>query len=94
MLHSPHTGGSHGSGSDLALEAAGLARTLRIEAERVLERHTGHDGEHVRVATERALVWAAVEAGIFGIADVGPEPVESFSHELKASRPLRPGIDA
>jgi ATP-dependent Clp protease protease subunit len=92
MLHSPHTAVSHGPGSDLALEAAGLA-WLRIEAERVLARHTGHDVEHVRVATERALVWAAVEAGIFGIADVGSKPVEAFSHELKASRPLRPGID-
>ena len=52
LLHQPHRELSRGSISDLALEAAELAR-VRAEAEGLLVRHTGRSAEQVRADTDR-----------------------------------------
>ncbi|WP_040495802.1 ClpP family protease [Ilumatobacter nonamiensis] len=93
LLHQPHSELSRGSMSDLALEAAELAR-VRHEAESILARHTGHDIERVRADTERALVLSGEEAVRYGVADVVPEPTSSRSQELDATTALRPPVDA
>ena len=71
LLHQPHAEGRRGSMSDLALEAAELAR-VRAQLESLLARHTGR-----RVETDpnrhrsgaRAVGSEAVE---YGVADVVP----------------------
>jgi ATP-dependent Clp protease protease subunit len=93
LLHQPHAEVSRGSMSDLALEAAELAR-VRSEAETILARHTGHDVEQLRADTERALVLSGPDAVAYGIADMVPEPVPSGRHELEARTALRPGVDS
>ncbi len=68
LLHQPHTEGSRGSISDLALEAAELAR-IRAEAEGLHAEHTGHTVERVRADTDRALVLAGQAAVDYSVAD-------------------------
>ncbi|MEZ5245950.1 MAG: ATP-dependent Clp protease proteolytic subunit [Acidimicrobiales bacterium] len=68
LLHQPHAEGSRGSLSDLALEAAELAR-VRAEAEGLLAHHTGRSADDVRADTDRALVLAGEAAVAYGIAD-------------------------
>ncbi len=92
MLHQPHAELSRGSMSDLALEAAELAR-VRGEAEAILARHSGHDPESVRRDTDRALVLSGAEVVEYGVADVVPVPVPSGRQELEARTALRPSID-
>jgi ATP-dependent Clp protease protease subunit len=93
LLHQPHAEVSRGSMTDLALEAAELAR-VRSEAETILARHTGHDVKRLRADTERALVLSGPDAVAYGIADMVPEPVTSGRHELEARPALRPAIDS
>jgi ATP-dependent Clp protease, protease subunit len=68
LLHQPHTAGTRGSLTDLAIEAAELER-IRAEADAILARHTGHSAERVRTDTDRALVLAGRAAVDYGIAD-------------------------
>lgn len=68
LLHQPHVEGTRGSLSDLALEAAELAR-IRAEAEAILARHTGRSAEEVRADTDRALVLTGSAAVDYGVAD-------------------------
>ena len=71
LLHQPHTEGSRGSMSDLALEAAELSR-VRAEAEGLLARHTGRTATEIRNDTDRALVLAGQAAVTYGVADTVP----------------------
>ena len=57
VLQQPHTEGSRGSISDLALEAAEIAR-IRTQAEALLARHTGRTADQIRADIDRALVLA------------------------------------
>lgn len=68
LLHQPHTEGTQGSLSDLALEAAELA-LIRNEAETILATHLGTSTEHVRNDTERALVLRSDAALRYGVID-------------------------
>jgi ATP-dependent Clp protease protease subunit len=76
LLHQPHTEGSRGSISDLALEATELAR-IRSEAEALLARHTNRAVDQIRVDTDRALVLTGEEAVTYGIADQVLDHAES-----------------
>ncbi len=93
LLHQPHTGGTRGSISDLALEAAELER-IRREADTVLASHTGHSVERIRDDTDRALVLSGLDAVAYGIADVVPEPMDLRGAELEARSPLRARVDS
>lgn len=88
MLHQPHTDVSRGSISDLALEAAELAR-VRDEAEEILALHTRKTVAEVRADSDRALVLAGKAAVAYGVADV--VPFASGSAELDSRTALRPG---
>lgn len=88
MLHQPHTDVSRGSISDLALEAAELAR-VRDEAEEILALHTHKSVVEVRADSDRALVLAGQAAVTYGVADVVPSA--SGSTELDSRTALRPG---
>lgn len=68
LLHQPHTEASRGSISDLAVEAAEMAR-VRDQAERVLAHHTGHDPARIRADLDHALVLAGSAAVEYGVAD-------------------------
>jgi ATP-dependent Clp protease protease subunit len=68
VLHQPHADGSRGSLSDLALEAAELAR-VRAQGEALLARHTGRPVEQIRHDTDRALVLTGEQAVEYGIVD-------------------------
>ncbi len=87
LLHQPHSELSRGSMSDLALEAAELAR-VRAEGESILAAHTGHTVEEVRADTDRALVLAGDAAVDYGVVDRVASP--SGGQELDARTPLRP----
>jgi ATP-dependent Clp protease protease subunit len=76
LLHQPHTEGSRGSISDLALEATELAR-IRTEAEALLARHTNRTVDQIRADTDRALVLTGEEAITYGIADQVLDHAES-----------------
>lgn len=89
LLHQPHTEGSRGSISDLALEAAELAR-IRAEAEALLAEHTGHTVEEIRIDTDRALVLAGQAAVDYGVADEVLSRASSGGKEQRAPTPLRP----
>lgn len=88
MLHQPHSDVSRGSISDLALEAAELAR-VRDEAEEILALHTHKSVAEVRADSDRALVLAGQAAVTYGVADVVPSA--SGSAELDSRTALRPG---
>ena len=68
VLHQPHSEGARGSMSDLALEAAELAR-IRGDADALLARHTGRSAEEIRDDTDRALVLTGDAAVAYGIVD-------------------------
>jgi ATP-dependent Clp protease, protease subunit len=87
LLHQPHTEGTRGSMSDLAVEAAELAR-VRSEAEGLLARHTGRSLGQIRVDTDRALMLAGSAAVDYGVADTVAEV--SGRPELDARAALRP----
>lgn len=87
LLHQPHTEGSRGSMTDLALEAAELTR-IRGQSESLLSRHTGRPAEQIRADTDRALVLAGVAAVDYGAADAVPAP--SSSSQLATQTALRP----
>ena len=87
LLHQPHSEGSRGSISDLAIEAAELAR-VRADAEALLAHHTGRTAETIRADTDRALVLAGGAAVDYGIAD----PVlDRSGGEQGGTAALRPG---
>lgn len=90
LLHQPHTEGSRGSISDLALEAAELAR-IRTEAEVLLAEHTGHTVDEIRTDTDRALVLAGQAAVDYGVADEVLRRAGSGSEQAhRGTTPLRP----
>jgi ATP-dependent Clp protease, protease subunit len=89
LLDQPHADGRRGSMSDLALEAAELAR-IRSEMEHLLARHTGHSPETIRADTDRALVLAGRAAVAYGAADV--VPAASSGGQLEAGRALTPEL--
>lgn len=89
LLHQPHTELSRGSMSDLALQAAELAR-VRGEAERLLAHHTGRAPEEIRADTDRALVLTGDDVVRYGVADRVPRPA-SRGEELRATTALQPG---
>jgi ATP-dependent Clp protease protease subunit len=68
LLHQPHAELSRGSISDLALEAAELAR-VRAEGELLLARHLGRPADEIRSDTDRALVLRADAAVSYGVVD-------------------------
>lgn len=68
VLQQPHTPGRQGSLSDLALEAAEIARTRGI-ADELLARHCGRTADQVRADTDRALVLSGPDAVDYGLAD-------------------------
>ena len=88
LLHQPHTGVSHGSMSDLALEADELSR-IRGEADVLLARHTGRTPGQIRADTDRALVLAGSAVVDYGVADV-VLTVGSGGEQLDAGLALRP----
>ncbi|WP_436794841.1 ClpP family protease [Actinospongicola halichondriae] len=89
VLQQPHTEGSRGSISDLALEAAEIAR-IRRQAEGLLARHTDRDPDHVRADIDRALVLTGADAIDYGIVDVVVEADSGRQHAQVAAA-LRPG---
>ena len=89
LLDQPHAEGRRGSMTDLALEAAELAR-IRSEMERLLARHTGRSIDTVRGDTDRALVLAGSDAVAYGVADVVPAAYSGG--ELDAGRALTPEL--
>ncbi len=68
LLHQPHASLSRGAISDLALEAAELAR-VRAEGETLLSRHLGRSAEQIRADTDRALILRAPDALDYGVID-------------------------
>ncbi len=88
LLHQPHTEGTRGSMSDLALEAAELSR-VRGEAESILALHCGRPLDQVRADTDRALVLAGTAAVDYGVAD--SVPAVSGRPELDSRAALHPG---
>lgn len=87
LLHQPHVEGSQGSISDLAIEAAELAR-VRADAEALLARHTGRTADEIRADTDRALVLAGGAAVDYGIAD---RVLDRSGGEKGGTAALRPG---
>lgn len=89
VLDQPRTDGRRGSMSDLALEAAELAR-IRSEMEVLLARHTGRSVDTIQADTDRALVLAGRGAVVYGAADVvaaassggEPEAGRAPTHDL------------
>ena len=90
LLEQPHADGRRGSMSDLALEAAELAR-VRADMESLLARHSGRPVETVRADTDRALVLAGNEAVAYGVADV--VPAASSGGQLEAGRAVTPNAE-
>jgi ATP-dependent Clp protease protease subunit len=88
LLHQPHTGGVRGSMSDLAVEAAELAR-VRSESESILAVHTGRELSEVRADTERARILVGRAAVEYGLADAVPST--SGRAELEGNAALHPG---
>lgn len=86
LLHQPHTEGSRGSITDLALEAAELAH-IRTEAETLLAKHLGCTAEKVRADTDRALVLRSDDAVKYGVIDQVLAP--SGSHQERARTAFR-----
>jgi ATP-dependent Clp protease protease subunit len=91
VLHQPHSDGSRGSISDLALEAVEIAR-IRSQAEGLLAKHTGRAPEQIRADTDRALVLTARDAIAYGIADNVLEGPRSGSEHAGPVAALRPDL--
>jgi ATP-dependent Clp protease, protease subunit len=89
VLHQPHADGSRGSISDLALEAAELAR-VRAQGEGLLARHTGRSVDRIRHDTDRALVLAGAQAVEYGIVDQVLSTAWSGSQHPEHTAALRP----
>jgi ATP-dependent Clp protease protease subunit len=87
LLHQPYTEGTRGSMSDLALEAAELAR-VRAETEELLAGHCNRPVEEVRADTDRALVLAGQAAVDYGVVDAVAAP--SGRQQEEAMTALRP----
>ncbi len=90
VLQQPHTETSRGSLSDLALEAAELAR-IRSQAEGLLAGHTGRSLEQIRIDTNRALVLPGHHAVAYGVADQVIERADSGGQQHRTVEALRPG---
>ncbi len=88
VLHQPHTPASRGSLSDLALEAAELAR-IRSLGDEVLARHSGHEVDRVRSDTDRALVLSGSEAVAYGLVDQVVDRADSGGQEQRPGAALR-----
>ncbi len=88
LLHQPHSEGTRGSMSDLALEAAELAR-VRAEVDAVLARHSGRTEGEIRADTDRALVLAGHTAVDYGLVDAVADG--SRRQLLDPTVALRPG---
>lgn len=92
VLHQPHAAGSRGSLSDLALEAAELARIREI-ADELLGHHTGRSAAEVRADTDRALVLWGADVVDYGVADQILEPTAGPSGgQGHRATPLRPSL--
>ena len=91
VLHQPHTEGSRGSISDLALEAAEIAR-IRAQGEGLLAKHTGRPVEQIRADTDRALVLTGRDAIAYGIADNLLESDGSGGEHAEPASALRPDV--
>lgn len=91
VLHQPHTEGSRGSISDLALEAVEIAR-IRSQAEGLLAKHTGRSHEQIRADTDRALVLTGSDAVAYGIADNVLKSDRSGSEHVDSVAALRPDL--
>ncbi|GJM37750.1 MAG: ATP-dependent Clp protease proteolytic subunit 1 [Acidimicrobiales bacterium] len=89
LLHQPHTEGTRGSISDLALEAAELAR-VRAEAETLLAAHSGRPVEDIRADTDRALVLPGPAAVDYGIVDRVVDRMPASGGEQDGTLALRP----
>ena len=89
VLQQPRTDGSRGSLSDLALEAAELAR-IRDQAEGLLAAHTGRTIEQIRVDTNRALVLPGAQAVAYGVADQVIDRADSGGQQHRPVETLRP----
>ena len=70
LLHQPHTRGTQGSLSDLALEAAELGR-VREEADEVLARHTGRTPAEVRSGAQSRYGPASPLRHVMDLLDQG-----------------------
>ena len=89
VLQQPHTERSRGSMSDLALEAAELAR-IRSEAEAIVAEHSGRSVDQVRSDTDRALVLTGKDAVSYGITDHVLTGDRSGREHHRAVAALRP----
>ncbi len=89
LLHQPHTEGSRGSMSDLAIEAAELA-AIRSESESLLAHHLGQPVEKVHADTDRALVLRADDARAYGVIDDVLTSVDD-ARSTSGGEQLRPG---
>ena len=89
VLQQPHTEGSRGSISDLALEAAEIAR-IRRQAEGLLARHTGRPADQIRADIDRALVLTGDDAVGYGIVDA-IVAADSGRQHAQVAAALRPG---
>ena len=89
LLHQPYSEVSRGSMTDLALEAAELAR-VKSEAEAILAFHTGRSADQVRADTDRALVLTGDGAVEYGIVDMVAEPGMSQRVASDPGAALRP----
>lgn len=87
LLHQPHSSLTRGAISDLALEAAELAR-VRSEGETLLSRHLGCSAEQIRADTDRALILRAPDALNYGVIDAvfGAADRSGSETELGAAR--------
>ena len=88
LLHQPHTEGTRGSMSDLAVEAAELSR-VRDVSDALLARHTGRTVAQIRADTDRALLLTGDGVVEYGVADSVPEA--SGRPELDSRAALHPG---
>lgn len=87
VLQQPQSEGSRGSISDLALEAAEIAR-IRSQADAILSAHTRRSPDQIRADTDRALVLTGGDAISYGVADQVLDPAASGGeHPQTAAAP-------
>jgi ATP-dependent Clp protease, protease subunit len=91
VLHQPHAEGGRGSISDLAREAAEVAR-MRDQFDEVLAAHTGRSAAEIRTDTDRALVLSGAAAVSYGVVDVVVASAASGGEHAEPVAPLRPGL--
>ncbi len=89
MLHQPASEVRRGSMSELAVEAAEVAR-VRRDVEDVLAAHTGHSSDTIRADIEHGLILTAAEAVDYGVADMIAGGSASSGEQFDPSRALRP----